>query len=135
MTRSLRVSLIGALALASINCGGGGTENNDPTPGALSVVFASPSPGDGAVILTITSAGVAPTSFTAGAGLQLFASGAPSTTSRVVLTGALNTGSTILTMAVPDTRDDEDYTVTVDQVSSTTYTIRALTGYTATVEK
>ncbi len=135
MNRYLRLASFGAALLVSINCGGGGTENNDPVPGPLSVVLTSPNGDDAAMILTLTTP-VAPTSLTAGSGLALFLDGAPgATTTRVVLTGTMTTGSTLLTIQVPDTRADEDYSVTVDQVASTTYALRSVTGYAASVEK
>lgn len=130
-----RVAAFAALIAFGVNCGGGGgTENNDPTPGDLTIELTSPNTDDGAIKLTIVSP-VAPTAISAAsAGIEVFTSGALTTSTTVIVTGDLGAGP-LLHITVPDTRDDEDYAATVVQVASTGYAIRANTGYTLEVTK
>lgn len=134
MRRISRLTAVVALVAFGVNCGGGGTENNDPTPGDLTIELTTPNGDDAAIKLTIT-APVAPTAITAAAaGLQVFRSGPIGTTTTVVITGDMSAGA-LLHLTVPDTRQDEDYTATVVQVASTTYALRGNTGYALTVTK
>lgn len=134
MRHMTRLAAFAALIAFGVNCGGGGTENNDPTPGDLTIELTTPNTNDGAIKLTITSA-VAPTAISAAAaGVEVFTSGPLSTTTTVIVTGNLAAGP-LLHITVPDTRDDEDYTAAVVQVASTTYAIRGNGGYALEVTK
>jgi hypothetical protein len=130
-----RLAAFAALILFGVNCGGGGgTENNDPTPGDLTIELTSPNTDDGAIKLIIVSP-VTPTAISsAAAGVEIFTSGPLSTSTTVIVTGDLSAGP-LLHITVPDTRDDEDYAATVVQVASATYAIRTNTGYALDVTK
>lgn len=134
MRTSIRLAALVGAVVFSVNCGGGGgTENNDPTPGDLTLSLATPNSNDGAIRLTITGP-AAPTAVTAAsAGLQVF-KGALGTTTVVIVTGALADGP-LLHITVPDTRKDEDYTVAINEVSSTAFAVVATTGYAVDVSK
>jgi hypothetical protein len=110
---------------------------SDPGPmaGTLSVRLVNPNNGqDGAAIFVITAPEV-PRAVTAGAGLMLWGGPITTTTSKIVLTGTLSTG-TILTLEVDDVRKANQYHVQVLQVAQTNYQVRAsLAGYAATVTR
>lgn len=133
MRKTTRFAALLAAVAITVNCGGGGTENNDPTPGDLTLTLNTPNSNDGAIRLTITGPD-APTAVTAvGGGVQVFKS-ALGTTMTIIVTGALADGP-LLHITVPDTRDDEDYNVAVNEVSSTSYAVVATTGYSVDVSK
>lgn len=110
---------------------------SDPGPmaGMLSVNLVNPNNGqDGAAILVITAPQV-PRAVTAGAGLTLWGGPITTTTSKIVLTGTLSTG-TILTLDVDDVFKANQYHVQVQEVAQTNYEVRAsLAGYSATVTR
>jgi hypothetical protein len=103
--------------------------------GTLNVNLVNPNNGqDGAAILVITAPEV-PKSVTAGAGLTLWGAPITTTTSKVVLTGTLSTG-TILTLDVDDVFKASQYHVQLLQVAQTNYQLRtSLAGYSATVTR
>jgi len=115
------------LLLAATAACGDSHGPSKPVPGILRVVLTTPNPDDGAVLLTLT-APAAPTVLTAAAGLRLFQSGQPGTTTTVALTGPLQ-GGTILMLQVPDTRKAKQYRATLQQVSSSGFQLRNLSGY------
>ncbi len=134
MRNLTRLALLSAVVAFGVNCGGGGNEPDVPKPGALSVALTTPNIDDAAIKLTLTSP-VAPTAIAAAsAGLRLFVSGTIGTTTTVVVTGDMTAGP-ILTLTVPDTRAVGDYSAAVVQVASTTYALRANTGYALSVDK
>lgn len=134
MRHMTRLAAFAALIVFGVNCGGGGTENNDPTPGDLTIELTTPNTDDGAIRLIIVSP-VAPTAISsASAGVEVFTSGPLSTSTTVIVTGDVGAGA-LINITVPDTRDDEDYSATVVQVASATYAIRANTGYALEVTK
>ena len=135
MRRITRLAALAALVTLGVNCGGGDGDNgsDEPTPGNLTIALTSPNSDDGAIKLTIAGP-VAPTAITASAGLELFQSGPIGTSTTVIVTGDLAAGP-LLTIAVADTRKDEDYSATVVQVASETYALRTNAGYSLAVSK
>lgn len=132
MRRIHQLAALAAAIVFGVNCGGG-SEPDEPKAGNLTVNLTTPNVDDAAIKVTITSP-VAPTSITGAGGAQVFMSGAIGTTTTVIVTGDLTEGA-LLTLAVPDTRDDDDYSATVVQVASTTYALRPLTGYALDISK
>lgn len=127
MKRLLLVVLIG---LAS-----GCEHNTAPVAGLVNVSLTTPNAGsDAAILLTITGP-AALTSVSAPATLRLFAQPLPlGTTNRFALTGAIPTG-TILTIGVADVNKASAYTATIQQVATSTYQLRPLTGYSLKVSE
>jgi hypothetical protein len=106
---------------AALACG------DSPTPGILKVNLTTPSGGgDAAILLTVSGPGVL-MSAAPGAGLRLFKQQLGAT-NHFALTGTLG-GGTILTIEVPDIGKASSYTATIQQVATTTYQLRGLTGY------
>ena len=121
MKRLLIVILIG---LAS-SC----EHSTAPVAGLVNVSLTTPNAGNDAAILLTIAGPAALTSVSAPAGLRLFAQPAPlGTTNRFALTGTIPAG-TILTIGVADVNKASAYTATIQQVATTTYQLRALTGY------
>ena len=115
---------IAAMLVAGSSCGKG----TEPTAGNLSVRLTSPNSGaDSAIVFTITSP--APlTSATAGAGLRVFAQTLGGTTTRFVLTGQLNTSTTILTIGVANVNAVGQYSGAIEGVAQPNYVLRPLPG-------
>lgn len=132
----VRRVLAGVTVALALACDGNGT---GPTPGPLTVNLTTPNSGaDGAVMLTLTGP-AAPTSVAARAGLTLWGGPVTTTTATLALTGTLSTGP-ILTLQVADTRQVDQYSVTLVQVAATAAGNFArrpalLPGYSATVSK
>jgi len=116
-----------------ISCGG-----NEPTmsgPGTLLVRLTSPHSGaDSAIVLTI-SGPAALTSAAPGAGLRLFQQSLGGTSTKFALIGQLNTGTTILTIGVPDISALSQYTGTINGVAQPNFQLRALGGYALAVTR
>lgn len=109
-------------------------DSTGPVAGTLTVKLTSPNNGlDGAVYLVLKAPAV-PQSVSAGTGLVLWSGPVTNDTAKVVLTGTLTSGP-ILTLQVDDVNKVGQYSVELKQISSTTYTLRPLTGYSASVTK
>jgi hypothetical protein len=106
-----------------------------PQPGTLSVRLQNPNDGlDGAIMLTL-SGPAAVSSVAAASGDTLWGGPYTSTSSRMVITGAVRSG-VILTFSVPDVNAATQYTATVNQAAgSSDYTLRSVTSYTLTITK
>lgn len=125
-----RVVGVAALALL-IACG----DSTGPVAGTLRVNLVTPHSGDDGAVMFMLSSPVAPRAVAATAGLTLWGAPATGTTSMLVLTGTLSSG-TILTLQVDDVKQAGQYSVTLVQVASTGYSLRLpLTGYSATVTR
>lgn len=128
-----RRSLATAVVILLAACKG---DSTGPVAGTLKVNFTTPNGGlDGAAIFLL-SAPAPPTSVTPAAGLALWGGPVTTSTARIVLTGALSTG-TILTLQVEDVNQVGRYRVAIEQVAAaTTFQLRSpLTSYSATVTK
>lgn len=139
MRKLTRYSVLAAAVLFGVNCGGGddGNEPNDPTPGNLTLAYSSPNNDDGALKLTITGP-AAPTAITSvDSDNEVFRTGLGTTTTVIVARslagGAIGEGQ-ILLVAVPDTREADEYSVTVTEAASATFAQRSTAGYTATLD-
>lgn len=130
-TRTLVLALLGGLAAAG--CSG----NEGPTAGELEVRLATPNTDDRAVLIRVIGAR---TSFAAPAGTnyRVFAPPASGDTSRVLViapqSGHLAAGP-LLRVSVPDTRKADTYLATVQDVATTSYAQRSVSGYLLTVVK
>lgn len=128
-----RLAALATVIVSGANCRGS-TENNDPTPGDLTISLASPNSDDGAIRLRISGVTTSTPIVAAGSGKEVFLSSTGSTSTRVIVTGAISAGP-LLRITVPDTRKDEDYSVVVEEVASTDYAVRPTAGYVLSVEK
>jgi hypothetical protein len=119
-------------------CGGGdgpGTEPEPtpPQPGALVVALDTPNADDGAVLFTITGGTV--TQVTAPAAYKVYSSGTGSSTTRVLVTGALADGA-LVTIQVPDVAKASSYVGSVTQAAArATYEQRTISAYKLTVAR
>lgn len=106
-----------------------------PQPGTLSLLLQSPNSGlDGAILLTLTGPNPV-ANVAAGAGDTLWSTDFSGNTSKVLLTGNIKSG-VILTFGVPDVNASDQYTVSVNQVaSSSDYSLRSLVNYVPLVSK
>ena len=115
MNRPLRRAALVTLVLAgAVAC----LDSSEPVAGTLKVVLTKPAGADGAIMFTVAGPS-APVTPGAGAGLVLW--GAPfagRAAVKVLLTGALNTGQTILTFAVNDANKASQYSATILQVAA-----------------
>jgi hypothetical protein len=130
---ALRRSLAVVLVIVLAACKG---DSTGPVAGTLKVNLTTPNSGqDGAAILTLTAPAV-PASVSPGAGLQLWGGPVTGTTTKLVLTGTMSTG-TILTLQVDDVNKVGQYSVTLQQVATLAFQLRPplLAGYSATVTK
>ena len=100
-----------------------------PQPGTLSLKLQSPNSGqDGAILFTLTGPDVV-TNVRAVPGDTLWSTDFSSTSSKILLTGAIASG-VILQFDVSDVNRAGEYLVTVDQVaSSSDYSLRGTGGY------
>ena len=124
---------LAAVVAIGVNCGGGGTESNEPKPGNLTVSLDTPNTDDAAIKLTITGPAALTSITSASPDIRVFQSGTLGVTNTVIITGTIPAGD-VLKIGVADKRDVDDYSATVEQVASTTYAIRALTGYELSVD-
>ena len=131
MMRAVRVGALAGAVLASLECGGSTELKQEAVPGTLTVILATPSADDAAIMLTV-SGPAAPTSVIPRPGLRLFQSGGLGATTHLILTGAL-TGGPIVTLQVPDVSAASRYHATIQSVSSSTFVLRPVAGYELTV--
>jgi hypothetical protein len=124
----------GALVLAAILTAACGSDSNSgPVAGTLHVTLTSPNTDDGAVMFQVTGD---IDSATAPAGLTLYQSVPSATVLRGIVTGPITSGSSVLTLQVPDVGKASSYSAQVLQATATgTYAERAVGGYTLQVHK
>jgi len=109
------------------------SDNAGPVPGTLQVVLTSPNTDDGAVMLQVTGD---VDSVSAPAGLTLYQAAPSATVVRAIVTGTIASGSTLLTLHVPDVGKASSYTTQLLQVSASgTYALRPVGGYSLQVHK
>jgi hypothetical protein len=125
-TRATLATVAGLLILG----GGDGTTEPQPQPGELRVEIASGTPV-GAVVLTVTGAGI--TSPAASGGLQFYHDLSGNTLHAVVVGSSLS--GTIMRFTVPDVRQAAGYQVSVQEASGTTNQSVAASGVTLSVEQ
>jgi len=115
MNRTMRRAALVTLVLAgAIAC----LDSNEPVAGTLRVVLTKPPGADGAILFALAGPS-APVTPGAGAGLVLW--GAPfagRTPVKVLLTGSLTNGQTILTFAVNDVNKASQYSASILQVAA-----------------
>lgn len=106
-----------------------------PQAGTLSVKLQSPNSGaDGAILFTLTGPNPV-TNVRAGVGDTLWSTDFSNNTNKVLLTGTIANG-VILQFDVPDVNAFASYTVSVNQVaSSSDYSLRSLVDYVPLVSK
>jgi hypothetical protein len=138
MTRSLRRALAAAVVAAAAACGGDKTVG--PVAGTLKVVLTRPGGAgpEGAILFSL-SGPAAPASPAAGSGLafwgQAFSGAVPV---KVMLTGPLANGQTLLTFSVNDVSKAAQYTATIVQVAADTAPyplVSTAAGYSLSVTK
>ena len=142
MRRPRRRAALLALVLAGVAACLDGAES---PAGTLRVVLTKPPGADGAIMFTLAGPGGAGAPATPGAGAGLVFWGAPFAGAtappvKVLLTGALANGQTILTFAVNDVTKASQYSATILQVAADdgTYAQRnvgAGSGYVLTVTR
>ncbi len=110
--KRIPLSVIAAVFAAGISCDGG------PTAGELQIHFATPTNDDGAIrfVVTAQSPNVLEEVTAACAGCQAFTRRISDTEIRVILVGALETG-TVARVTVSDTRPLSAYTLTLQEVA------------------
>lgn len=119
------------LALGTLACSGGDDGPAGPVAGPLDLVLTSPNTDDGAVMFQVT--GVVD-SVIVPAGITAWQSEPGSNVLRAVVTGNLASGSTLLTLRVPDVGKASSYTLQVIQVASETYAQRPTGAYSLSLE-
>lgn len=131
-SRAWGLGLLATLLVAGCGSDDGGPSG--PVPGPLNVVLTSPNGDDGAVMFQVT--GVVD-SVVAPAGITLYQSIPGPNVLRVIATGsAITSGSSLLTMYVPDVAKTSSYSVQLMQVAAkATYAQRAVGGYGLKVQK
>jgi hypothetical protein len=131
---ALRRPLAAACVALLAACGGDGT---GPVAGSLKVNFTTPNNGHDAAVLLLLTAPAPPVGATGGAGLTVWGTPFSSTTTKLVVTGTLSTG-TILTLEVDDVNKVGQYTVSVQSVAADSaggYLPRGVSGYSASITK
>jgi len=119
-------------ALLTLGCSGGDDGGPaGPVAGPLNVVLTSPNTDDGAVMFQVT--GVVD-SVIVPAGVTAWQSEPGSNVLRAVVTGNLASGSTLLTLRVPDVAKASSYALQVLQVASETYAQRPVGAYSITLQ-
>ena len=113
-------------AVLTLGCGGG-DGGTGPVAGPLHLTLTSPNSDDGAVMIQVTgdidSVAVA-------AGLNLYQTTPGSSRLKAIITGDLESGSTLLTLYVPDVGEASTYTAEVLQVAAaSSWSQRPLAGY------
>ncbi len=119
------------LSLSALACSGSDSPSG-PVPGTLDVVLSSPNSDDGAVMFQVV--GVVD-SVEVPAGLNSWQNDAGSNVLRVIVSGNLASGSTLLTLHVPDVAKSSSYSLLVQQVSSETYAQRPVGGYSLSLQQ
>lgn len=112
-------------------CGGGTTDPPPPTAGVVVATLNTPNDRDGALVVRI----VGEQTELKGAGSYLMAAGtiAPSTTTRVIISGAIVDGD-LLEFRVPDVSKLATYGVVVEQAAAReTYALLDPSGYNVTL--
>jgi hypothetical protein len=123
--RSTVVWVVAALILLAACSGGTG-----PTAGTLSVSLSTPHLDDGAVLLTISGG---PVDSVEAAGHRVYSSQPDANTLRLILAGALGSG-TVALIHVPDTRQVARYTLVLSQAAArSTYAQRDPALYTVSL--
>lgn len=133
---ALRRPLAAACVALLAACGGDGT---GPVAGSLKVNFTTPNNGHDAAVLLLLTAPAPPAGATAAAGLSVWGTPFTSTTTKLVVTGTLSTG-TILSIQVDDVNRVGQYSVSVQVVSADStviprYALRPMSGYSASITK
>ena len=118
-------------ALLILGCSGDDGGPAGPVAGPLNVVLTSPNTDDGAVMIQVT--GVVD-SVIVPAGLSAWQSEPGSNVLRAVVTGNLASGSTLLTLRVPDVAKASSYSLQVLQVASETYAQRPVGAYSISLQ-
>lgn len=129
-TRTLVLALLGGLAAA-----GCGTEG--PTAGELEIRLATPNTDDRAVLIRVIGARTS-VAVPGGTNYRVYAPPASGDTSRVLVVAAQGehlAAGPIVRLGVPDTRKADTYRATVQDVATTTYAQRSVSGYLLTVVK
>lgn len=131
-----RAALLTLVLVGAVAC----LDSSEPVAGTLQVVLTKPAGADGAIMFTLAGPDAPALAF-AGAGLLFwgppFAGANPV---KVLLTGALANGQTILTFAVNDVNRASQYSATILQVAADdgTYAQRNVgvsSGYALTVTR
>ncbi|HEY6061382.1 MAG TPA: hypothetical protein VIV10_12400 [Gemmatimonadales bacterium] len=133
---ALRRPLAAACVALLAACGGNGT---GPVAGSLKVNFTTPNNGHDAAVMLLLTAPAPPAGATGAAGLTVWGGGTPfsSTTTKLVVTGTLSTG-TVFTLQVDDVNKVSQYTVSVQAVAADSaggYLPRGVSGYSASITK
>jgi hypothetical protein len=127
MRRGLGWSPAALLALILIH---GCSEESGPTGGVLSLGFAGSVADAGAVLLTISGG---PVDSVEAPGFGIYSSRADANTLRLIITGAIGTGS-IAQVHIPDSRSASLYLVSVQQVAApATYALKDPASITASL--
>jgi hypothetical protein len=125
----------GALMLAAILTAACGSSDggSGPVAGTLQVTLTSPNTDDGAVMLQVSGD---IDSVTAPSGLTLYEATPSATVVRAIVTGDIASGSSVLTLHVPDVAKAASYSTQLLQVSAKgTYVLRPVGGYTVLVHR
>jgi hypothetical protein len=105
----------------------------EPVAGTLIVSLTTAYEDDGALLVSLNGP-VAPTAISATAGLRLFMSSAPTTSTRLIVTGAISRG-TILTLSVPDVRQASEFTGAIEQAASSSLALRSPSDYSVSISR
>jgi hypothetical protein len=124
--------LLAATVGLTVSCGGG-SDLVEPVAGTLVVSLTTPHEDDGALLVSLNGP-VAPTTISATAGLRLFMSSAPTTSTRLIVTGAISRG-TILTLSVPDVRQASEFTGAIEQAASSSLALRSPSDYSVSISR
>ena len=129
--RSRAVLLLAAAAFLSA-CDAG--EPATPLPGELTVSLATPSPADGALLVTVTGPDAASAVRAASPG-SVVRTRTQGTTTTVAVFGTVAAGP-LLRLSVPDVRQAKRYTATVTEAADLGNAVRpSLAGYALTVSR
>jgi hypothetical protein len=131
---ALRRPLAAACVALLAACGGNGT---GPVAGSLKVNLTTPNNGHDAAVLLLLTAPAPPAGATGTAGLAVWGTPFSSTTTKLVVTGTLSTG-TLFTLQVDDVNKVSQYTVSVQAVAADSaggYLPRGVSGYSASITK
>jgi hypothetical protein len=108
--------------------------NHEPTDtdaGFLNVALTTPNNDDGAVLFTVSGG---PVDSVEAAGYSVYSAQIDANTLRVIVTGALGSGS-LARLHIPNNRQNSGYSATVNQVAArATYQPRDPTSYSVTLE-
>ena len=113
-----RAALLTLILAGAVAC----LDSSEPVAGTLKVVLTKPAGADGAIMFTLAGPPPsAPGEPSAGAGLVFWGGGARFAAAnpvKVLLTGTLANGQTILTFAVNDVNKASQYSATILQVAA-----------------